>query len=132
MEEQKKKEFQDYHIWRIQKENSLYEGIRNKLVRLQDLDALRQKIALLRERELALKKDIMEAEKEKEKALAELNKSKEQLRQSMKEHEKILEHKKMWLENMRKEMERRQEIELEEFKTKIFDYLGESDDDEDY
>ena len=123
--EQKKKELQDYHIWRIQKESALYEGIKNKLVRLKDLDALRQHIALLRERELALKKAIIEAEKEKEETLLELNKSKEQLRQAIKEHEKILEHKKRWLEDIKKEMERKQEIELEEFKAKIAYYSEE-------
>ncbi len=75
-------------------------------------------ISLLREKEYAYIKMIENAKKEEKERIKELGEAKKILKESIRSCEKIKEHKQIWLKEKLKELERRQDLEMEEFKTK--------------
>ncbi len=65
--------------------------------------------------------EISHAEEEVRKAKGELEKGKERLKEAIREKEKIEIHKERWTKSARKEEERLQDLEMEEFKAKGLD-----------
>ncbi len=65
--------------------------------------------------------EISHAEEEVRKAKGELEKGKERLKEAIREKEKIEIHKERWTKGARKEEERLQDLEMEEFKAKGLD-----------
>lgn len=61
--ERRKQELDDYRIWRVARENELYDAIERQLVKLRDLEDLKTDIGLLRGREQLFEQRILEAEK---------------------------------------------------------------------
>jgi len=112
---EKEKALSDYHTWRLEKEDSLYDEIANRLVTLKDLDDLKMNIALLREKETALENDLLEAQKALNLAAEELEEAKDAFRLAIREKRKIEEHKTIWIGEAVKEEERAQDKEMEEF-----------------
>ena len=60
--ERRKQELQDYVLWRSQEEQRLYDNIMNTSVQQHDLDRLKQKVALMRDKDVALEQAITEAQ----------------------------------------------------------------------
>ncbi|WP_461833083.1 type III secretion system stalk subunit SctO [Desulfothermus sp.] len=114
----KKEELANYIKWRRDTEDNLYEQIKNQLVSQADLDDLRRTISILREREYAYIKAIENAKKEEKQRIKELEEARNTLKDAIKNCEKIKEHKQIWLKEKLKELERIQDLEMEEFKTK--------------
>jgi type III secretion protein O len=99
----KEKDLQDYNHWRIRAEETLYREIINKPVRLRDLDEMRSKIKMMRDKELSLEARVIEAGNECRKADADLKAARKVYRNAMKEKEKIEEHRKVWQKEREKE-----------------------------
>jgi type III secretion protein O len=115
--EQKKKEVEEYRIWRVEKEVSLYDEIINKIVGMEKLDELKLTIARLREREAELEKEVLDAQKAKETAEKNLEKAKESYAAAVKDKKKIETHKEIWTDEMLKEADAALEKEMEDFRT---------------
>lgn len=118
----KKKELVEYRKWRIETEQKLFDDIKGKLINLKELDDIKIKIGLMREKEALLEQEIMEARKKRNSAQKKLEEAQEAYRTAIRETEKIEEHKKMWLEELTKEEEELQDKELEDFHTRKPDF----------
>jgi type III secretion protein O len=117
----KAKELADYHAWRPERERELFEEIKNRKVELKSLDDLKLNIAQLREKEAALENELIESERDLDAAKEALDEAKKIFRAATLEKNKIEEHKKVWVSETAKEMERFQDLEMEEFqRTKKF------------
>jgi type III secretion protein O len=66
--EQRRRELQDYTVWRVKREIELYDEIEQKLVRVQDLEDLKTDIGLLRGKEQVHQEKIQTAEKLRQEA----------------------------------------------------------------
>ena len=111
----KQKEFEEYVEWRVQEEKQLYDNIINMEIHQNDLDHLKQKIALLREKDVSLEQAVAEAKKKaevEEQALAEAH---EKHAKAMQAVHKFEEFTKVQDEEAKKEAERLEDLELEEF-----------------
>ena len=113
--ENKKKELEDYKVWRHKEEQRLYDNIMNTSVKQFDLDILKQKVAKLREKDLVLEEAIKDAEKH-------LEETRQQLEQARKQHvlatqavQKFEEFTDALDQEEAKEKARLEELELEEF-----------------
>ena len=128
--EDKIKEKEDYVIWRKKREIELYDGIKGKKVKLQDLDDLKNRVYMLRQRDLAFEKAIDDAKRAKVEAEKAVEDAIAKHKAAIKERQKIEEHKKIWLDEKLAEENEKQEKEAEDFtKRKDEDELDEDDDD---
>jgi len=127
----KEQALRDYIDWRIEREAGLFEEIRNKLVVPAALENLKQHFFLLREKELVFEKAVMEAEKARKEAVEELEKARDAYNTAVRRKQKIEEHKTRWMDAFKKEQEREQEKEMEDFRVLKSLAQGDTDDDED-
>lgn len=116
-----KEELKQYIAWRIKKENELYDSIININISLNELNSLRESIAILKEKDLILQKKILDAEEQKKRAEKEVDNAKIVYTKAVKDTKKIAEHKKIWIAEMQKIAEKAAEAELEDlhFKTQM-------------
>lgn len=128
--EQKIKEKEDYVAWRLKREIELYDGIKGKKVKLQDLDDLKNRIFMLRQRDLAFEKAIEDAKQAKIEAEKKVEEAIQKHKAAVKERQKIEEHKKIWLDEKLAEENEKEEKEAEDF-TKRKDEDNPDDDDDD-
>ncbi|MBG0775373.1 MAG: YscO family type III secretion system apparatus protein [Desulfovibrionaceae bacterium] len=125
------RELAEYHGWRVNREGELFDGITGRMVHLNDLDDLKQKIALLREREAEHEQRVLDAESERDKRQGEVATAQERHRTAARDKAKIEEHRKIWLEEERKAAEFAADKELEDFRAPDRDALEEEEDAED-
>ncbi len=114
--EKKRKELADYKEWRPQEEKRMYDKIMKKEISQEKLREVKADIAVLRDREVAIEKEVEEAEVAVQEAEQGLQKAKDDHKASMRELEKIKEHKDIWIEEAKKEEEFAMDKELEEFR----------------
>ena len=116
-EEVKKKqqEFEEYVEWRGKEEQRLYDNIINAEVRQNDLDNLKKKIALLREKDVTLEQAVAEARKKVEQEELALEKAREEHAKAMQAVQKFEEFTKVQDAEAKKEAERVEDLEMEEF-----------------
>ena len=116
-EEVKKKqqEVEEYVEWRGKEEQRLYDNIINAEVRQNDLDNLKKKIALLREKDVILEQAVAEAKKNVEKEEQALEKAREEHTKAMQAVQKFEEFTKVQDAEAKKEAERVEDLEMEEF-----------------
>ena len=126
--EQKRKELSEYIAWRINKEDELYSGVFNKWLKRRNLDDLKQYVATLRNQQVAMEKEVGEAEKRKVEAEEALDAAREVLRKAILDKKKIEEYLKVWKAEMLAEEERKAEKELEDFKKKDMENFEEEPD----
>lgn len=126
---EKEKALADYRKWRIQKEESLYGEVKDQNISLKELDDLKLKIVLLREKETELEHEILKAEQARDKAEDELSQAMSAYRKAIREKKKIEEHREKWLEEASLEEERERDKELEEYQ-KMKSIFHESEDDD--
>lgn len=125
--QQRIRELDEYRVWRVKEEEARFERIRNKKVRMQALDDLKQEILALRSRELLFEKAITDAKMEEQKTAEQLQEARTAYRRATGEKRKIEEHRAIWVEEQQKEEQRLQDKEMEDFRVK----RGMEDDDED-
>ena len=116
-EEVKKKqqEFVEYVEWRGKEEQRLYDNIINTEVRQNDLDNLKKKVAMLREKDVTLEQAVAEAEKKVEEEKQALEKAREEHAKAMQAVQKFEEFTKVQDAEAKKEAERIEDLEMEEF-----------------
>lgn len=114
--ERKKKELADYREWRPGEEDRIFAQIMKKEISQEKLSEVKAKIAILRDKEAVIEKEVEDAEIAVTEAEKELEEAKEAHRAAMRELEKIKEHKEHWTEEAKKEDEFLADKEMEEFK----------------
>ena len=111
----KEKDLSEHQAWRVDREDALYDEVKGRHIRLKDLDDLKLKVGLMREKEAVLENDVIEAERARESAEEVFVESRDTYHSAVKEKKKIEEHKKIWVEEMTGEEEKSQDKEMEEF-----------------
>lgn len=120
--ERRKQELQDYILWRSQEEQRLYDNIMNTNVQQHDLDQLKQKVALMRDKDVTLEQAITEAQQQVVAAQQQVDQAKQVLETARQAHykakqavEKFEEFCKVQDEEAAKEVSRLEDLEMEEF-----------------
>lgn len=112
--EQRRKELDEYRVWRVRRETELWDGIERRTVKLRDIEDLKLDIGLLRGREQLLAEHVVEAEKARSDANTALNEAVAVLEAATRNRQKF-EDLADWLEaESRAYRERMEELELEE------------------
>ncbi|WP_299732809.1 YscO family type III secretion system apparatus protein [uncultured Endozoicomonas sp.] len=111
----RKRELAEYIDWRCKEEQQLYDNIMNTSVVQNDLDKLKQKVAIMREKDVAMEEAISEAEKQVVSAEEALESAKEKHVQAKLAVEKFEEFCKVQDEEAAKEALRLEDLEMEEF-----------------
>lgn len=112
--EQRRKELDDYKVWRVRREIELWDGIERRTVKLRDIEDLKLDIGLLRGREQLFAEHVVEAEKARSDANTALNEAVAVLEAATRNRQKF-EDLADWLEaESRAYRERMEELELEE------------------
>jgi type III secretion protein O len=112
--EQRRKELDDYKVWRVRREIELWDEIERRTVKLRDIEDLKLDIGLLRGREQVLAERVVEADKARSDANAALTEAVAVLEAATRNRQKF-EDLADWLEaESRAYRERMEELELEE------------------
>ena len=111
----KQKEFEEYVEWRGQEEKRLYDNIMNMEIHQNDLDQLKQKVAMLREKDITLEQAVVEAKKQVEVEEQALVEAREAHAKAMQAVQKFEEFTKVQDDEAKKEAERLEDLEMEEF-----------------
>ena len=111
----KQREEADYKVWRVGEEDRLYNEIYGKNVGLDDLEKLREQIGLLRQRELALHEEWLQAEDGVKQARSALEEAQRLRMKAHKEVAKYEEYNQIIVKKEKREAELREEVELEDF-----------------
>lgn len=119
---QKKKELEDFRIWRKKEEERLYAEIMHKRVKRVDIDGLKINIAELEKKELQHIQAIDDAKEAREKAKEVLEKARILYNVAQINVEKLEEHKISWMAEWTKEQEVVVEKEMEDFKALKIEY----------
>lgn len=124
--ETREKELADFALWRREEEDRRYASIMHTLLSLDELDQFKAALARLRDKELLHEEQVIEARHKLEQARKDVEKAKDTVRLAQRETARILAHKDIWLEAERKEAERKEDLESEEFKPMSVDAVDES------
>lgn len=112
--EQRRKDLEDYKVWRVKRETELWDEIERRIVKLRDIEDLKTDIGLLRGREQVMVEQVVEAEKARSEANAALLEAVAVLEAAVKARQKF-EDLADWLEaEHRAYRDRIEENELEE------------------
>ncbi len=114
----KEKEIVDYKKWKEEEAQRRYDSIMYKKLSNDQFEKFKQDISNLNIGELKLIDEKHELEKQVEELKEEVKKAAQVLKEMSAELHKIEEHKKIWLEMQRIELERKEESELEDFHAK--------------
>lgn len=129
--EERKKQLAEYIEWRIAREEAMYQEIMQQLIQRKDLDELKVNIQILRDKELTYRERVVQAEKELAEAQATWQAAVATHQAAVKARQKLDEHKEMWAREVERELEFKQEIELEDFRTRDDDQFDDDDSDDD-
>ncbi len=113
---EREKELERYRIWRVEEENRRYEAIMGQLLSLDDLEKFKAGLGRLRDGELAREEDVARAEQTLSKARQTVVEAKDGLNKARRDTARILAHKDIWMAMARREAERMEDLESEEFK----------------
>ena len=113
--EKKQRELDEFRVWRRQEEDRRYEAIMNVPLSLEKLEMFKAGLARLADEEHAREQAVLSARKEVEQRRVELEGAKAAAKTASKNTSKIEAHRDLWKEDAKKEEERREDLELEEF-----------------
>jgi len=122
--QQRKKELEEYKVWRVQEEARLIEKIMRQKVKLGDITDLRLEIIGMREKEFDFMDQLRKAEAELDQAKENLEKARLAHKTATQELEKLIEHRELWKQEEYFEQERMADLESEDFH--LQSSLGES------
>lgn len=111
----KQQEFEEYVEWRGKEEQRLYDNIINMEVRQNDLDSLKKKVAMLREKDVILEQAVAEAKKRVEEEKLALEMAREEHTKAMQAVQKFEEFTRIQDAEAKKEAERIEDLEMEEY-----------------
>ena len=102
-------ELERYKVWRQEEVERRYDAIMGKGLSLKELDVFKAGLGALADGELKLEEAIAQA-------LENVKKRREAARQAQHETAKIVTHRDIWLVEAKREAERLEDLEMEEFK----------------
>ena len=105
-----------YRVWRPEEENRRYDAILGEAMSLDDVAEFRASLGALAEGEQEREQAVAEAEKNVARKEQEVNTAREAVAAARKEAAKIEAHRDIWLTEAKKEAERQEDLEMEEFK----------------
>lgn len=114
--EKQKEAIQQYHEWRLSEEERKYTEILGHTLTVDDLENFKQYFSAMKAKELALEEELMQLEKAREEAKANIDIKKEEFKTAKKNTAKIEAHQNIWKQEAKKEQERQEDLEAEEFK----------------
>lgn len=115
---QRKKELEDYKVWRVEEEARMIQKIMRQKVKLGDITDLRLEITAMREKEFDYMDQLRKAEGELDLAKENLEKARLAHKKATQELEKLLEHRELWRREEYFEQERLADLESEDFHLK--------------
>ncbi len=113
---EREKELERYRLWRIEEENRRYEAIMGQLMSLDDLEEFKAGLGRLRDEELMREENVSTAKLALDKARQAVTDAKSGLNRARRDTARILAHKDIWTEMARREAERKEDLESEEFR----------------
>ena len=119
----REEELERYRVWRPEEENRRYDAILGEAMSLDDVAEFRASLGALAEGEQEREQAVAEAEKNVARKEQEVNTAREAVAAARKEAAKIEAHRDIWLTEAKKEAERQEDLEMEEFKA----HAGQSD-----
>ncbi len=111
-----KEELERYRVWRREEEDRRYDAIMNVPMSLDRLDGFKAGLARLAAGETDRENAVLQARKNVETCRKELDSAKNAASTARKNTSKIQAHKDIWKEEAKKEAERQEDLELEEFR----------------
>lgn len=112
---QKQRELDEFRVWRRQEEDRRYAAVMNVPLSLERLEQFKAGLARLADEECTREQAVLSAKKEAEQRRVELEGAKTAAKIAGKNTSKIEAHRDIWKEDAKKEEERREDLELEEF-----------------
>ena len=113
--EKKEKDLEAHLIWRKNKEQQLYDDIMKTQVKERELDLIKQRVVLMREKDSVFQEAIQKAQEHLKACKTQLEEARQAHRKSMQKVEKFEEFTRVLDEEAAKEAARLEELELEEF-----------------
>ena len=113
----KEEELERYRIWRREEENRRYDAIMGETMSLEEVAGFRASLGALAEGEQERILAVTEAEKAFGQKEREVAAAREAVAEARREAAKIEAHRDIWLAEAKREAERQEDLELEEFKT---------------
>lgn len=107
---------ENYQKWRVQEEEKKYAEILGQNLHIDDLEDFKQYFGLLKDKGLKLEEELYNLEKIKEEAKQAVTQRKEEFKLAKKNTAKIEAHHDIWKQIEKKEQERKEDLEAEEFK----------------
>ena len=104
----------DFHTRRLGEEKKLYDNVLGKNLSLKQLEELKARLSIMRQREMNLQRQLDEAQALKNQAVTDLLDAKNQRLQALREKEKIATYAKQSQQRHRRQRDRRAEAELED------------------
>ena len=109
-------ELERYKVWRQEEVERRYDAIMGKGLSLKELDVFKAGLGALADGELKLEEAIAQALENVKKRQEDVRKAREAARQAQHETAKIVTHRDIWLVEAKREAERLEDLEMEEFK----------------
>ena len=113
--EDRKRELAEHIDWRCKEEQRLYDNIMNTPVLQRDIDKIKQKVAVMREKDIALQEAVTRAEQKLATAKEALETARENYNQAKMAVAKFEEFCRVQDEEANREMLRQEDLEMEEF-----------------
>ena len=112
---QRRREYEEYKRWRAEEEDRRWEALFRTRVKMSGLERFKAGLAALAAGEQSKLEAVSEAEQEEQRSEKRLAQAKTEASNARKNTAKIETHKELWTEEAKKEAERAEELELEEF-----------------
>lgn len=112
----KEEELERYRAWRPEEENRRYDAIMGQSMNLEDVAEFRASLGALAEGEQQRVQAVTEAEKIAAQKERDVAAAREAVAEARREAAKIEAHRGIWLAEAKKEAERQEDLEMEEFK----------------
>ena len=109
-------ELQAFRLWRADEEKRRYAAVMGKPCTIKDIDDLKAGLAQLAAQEIVREEAVSKAEKAHLQAQTRLEGARLAAKNAQKETAKIMAHKDIWAEEDKRESERKEDLELEEFR----------------
>lgn len=111
------RKLEDYRQWSNRRERELIDDLCSRIVKLRDIEDMRTTIASMHERERNLEQGVVEAEERRQNAARELDTAIDIHNNASRKTRKFQELARIYSEEARREMERQEDLEMEEFRT---------------
>jgi hypothetical protein len=116
--ERRRKDLADYEVWRVRREDEIWQSVIGKEVLNKDLDDLKLDLQIVWAGQVERQEAVFAGEKSLEEERAKLLDAIVAHQRAMRSREKLDIHKEMWRTSVLKEQEYAAELELEDFKVR--------------